>query len=143
MKPRTIFLTLCDLILLSGSSINDIKQLQKSLMTNYSNKIRPVDDQDETIYIYTAFYLSSIVEVDAVQQRLVTIAHLGLSWTDEFLQWDESSTGVTKLNLKQVGCTEFKLRSFSLVKIKKQYLFHHFYKVVCSMHVNNTPLCYN
>ncbi|XP_048745389.1 acetylcholine receptor subunit delta-like [Ostrea edulis] len=70
-------------------------------MADYSNKIRPVYDQDETIYIYTTFYLSSIVEVDAVQQRLVTTAHLGISWTDELLQWDESSTGIERLYFKQ------------------------------------------
>ncbi|XP_048737268.2 acetylcholine receptor subunit delta-like [Ostrea edulis] len=98
---RVILLSLCDLILLSGSSIDDYKQLQKSLMADYSNKIRPVYDQDETIYIFTTFYLSSIVEVDAVQQRLVTTAHLGIIWTDELLQWDESSTGVERLYFKQ------------------------------------------
>jgi hypothetical protein len=115
IKLRTIFLALCDLILLiSGSSIDDIKQLQKSLMTDYSTKIRPVYDQDETIYVDTAFYLSSIVDVDAVQQRLVTIAHLGLMWTDEFLQWDESSTGIERLSFKQVGYS----LTFSLVQLK-------------------------
>jgi hypothetical protein len=103
IKLRPIFLVLCELTLLSGSSIDDIKQLQKSLLTDYSTKIRPVYDQDETIRIKTAFYLSSIVEVDAVKQRLVTTAHLGLTWTDEFLQWDESSTGIDILSLKQVG----------------------------------------
>jgi hypothetical protein len=112
MKLRPIFFALCDLILLSGSSIDDIKQLQSSLMADYSTKIRPVYDQDETIYIYTAFYLSSIVEVDAVQQRLVTTAHLGFTWVDEFLQWDESSTGVQRLYLKQVRYT---FKNFSLL----------------------------
>ncbi|XP_048770034.1 neuronal acetylcholine receptor subunit alpha-6-like [Ostrea edulis] len=70
-------------------------------MANYSNKIRPLHYQDETVYIYISFYLSSLIEVDTVHQRLVTAAHLGVVWVDEFLQWDQESTGIEVLHFKQ------------------------------------------
>lgn len=99
---HVFLLVVSDLITLETRYIDDYKQLQNSLMTDYSNKIRPLYNQDETVHIYTSFYLSTVLEVDAVQQRLVTTAHLGLAWIDEFLQWDESLTGIERLYFKQV-----------------------------------------
>lgn len=100
------FITLSAFVLVTSNNINSYKQLQKSLMANYSNKIRPLHYQDETVYIYISFYLSSLIEVDTVHQRLVTAAHLGVVWVDEFLQWDQESTGIEVLHFKQVRYTE-------------------------------------
>lgn len=77
-----------------GSSAEDYKRLHRSLLANYSTSVRPVLDQDDTVFIATALYLAGINDVDTVSQRLVTTAFLELVWFDEFLQWDELSTGI-------------------------------------------------
>ncbi|XP_052705927.1 neuronal acetylcholine receptor subunit alpha-6-like [Crassostrea angulata] len=84
-----------------GVSTTEYKNLQKTLMTNYSNKVRPVQDQDDTVYVMTSFILADLNDVDAVQQRLVTTAYLRIVWIDEFLQWDKYTTGVERLYFKQ------------------------------------------
>lgn len=86
----------------SGASAEDYKRLHRSLLANYSTSVRPVLDQDETVFIFTALYLAGINDVDTVSQRLVTTAFLELVWFDEFLQWDELSTGIEIMNFKQV-----------------------------------------
>lgn len=90
-----------------GVSTTDYKNLQKTLMTNYSNKVRPVQDQDDTVYVMTSFILADLNDVDAVQQRLVTTAYLRIVWIDEFLQWDKYTTGVERLYFKQVICCSY------------------------------------
>lgn len=90
-----------------GVSTTDYKNLQKTLMTNYSNKVRPVQDQDDTVYVMTSFILADLNDVDAVQQRLVTTAYLRIVWIDEFLQWDKYTTDVERLYFKQVICCSY------------------------------------
>lgn len=85
-----------------GSSAEDYKRLHRSLLANYSTSVRPVLDQDDTVFIATALYLAGINDVDTVAQRLVTTAFLDLAWFDEFLQWDELSTRIEIMYFKQV-----------------------------------------
>lgn len=105
MKIAGIFLFCCgtaviDVIL--GTSTKEYILLQESLLKNYSNEVRPVADQDETVFILTSYYLTSINEVDVVGQRLITTGFLYLYWRDEFLQWDKRSTGINMMYFKQV-----------------------------------------
>lgn len=85
-----------------GVPATDYKSLQKTLMTDYSNKVRPVQDQDDTVYVMTSFILADLNDVDAVQQRLVTTAYLRIVWIDEFLKWDKATTGIEMVYFKQV-----------------------------------------
>lgn len=89
--------------IVSGASTEEYKRLQKSLMVNYSNSVRPVLDQNRTVFVKTAYYLADINELDAVGQRLVTTAVLEVMWLDEFLRWDLNSTGIKTLYFKQVN----------------------------------------
>uniref|UniRef100_K1S473 Neurotransmitter-gated ion-channel ligand-binding domain-containing protein n=1 Tax=Magallana gigas TaxID=29159 RepID=K1S473_MAGGI len=72
----------------SGASVEEYKLLQSTLLTNYSTSVRPLLDQDDTVFVYSGFYmyLAVIHELDAVNQRLITTGFLELSWDDEFLQ---------------------------------------------------------
>lgn len=90
-----------------GVPATDYKSLQKTLMTDYSNKVRPVQDQDDTVYVMTSFILADLNDVDAVQQRLVTTAYLRIVWIDEFLQWDKATTGIEMIYFKQVICCSY------------------------------------
>lgn len=87
----------------NGVTVEDYKDLQESLMTNYSNKVRPVKNQDHTVQVTASFYLADINDVDVVKQQMVTTAYLSLLWFDELLVWDGEITNIDRLYFKQVS----------------------------------------
>ena len=107
MAKTTPYITLLMIVALSkfreitAASADEYKNLQTSLMTGYSNKVRPVRNQTNAVFVYTAYFLADVNDVDVVQQLLITTAYLSVSWVDEFLQWD-SGTGIERLHFKQV-----------------------------------------
>lgn len=105
MRIAAIFVFCCRAAVIDvihGTSFEEYIHLQESLLKNYSNEVRPVWDQDKTVFIYTSYYLTSINEVDVVGQRLITTGFLFLRWWDEFLQWDKKGTGISMMYFKQV-----------------------------------------
>lgn len=105
MRNAAIFVICCRAAVIDvihGTSTEEYIRLQESLLENYSNEIRPVVDQDKTVFIHTSYYLTSINEVDVVGQRLITTGFLLLRWWDEFLQWDKKGTGISMMYFKQV-----------------------------------------
>lgn len=105
MRIAAIFVICCRAAVIDvihGTSTEEYIRLQESLLENYSNEIRPVRDQDKTVFIHTSYYLTSINEVDVVGQRLITTGFLLLRWWDEFLQWDKKGTGISMMYFKQV-----------------------------------------
>lgn len=105
MRIAAIFVICCRAAVIDvihGTSTEEYIRLQESLLKNYSNEIRPVRDQDKTVFIHTSYYLTSINEVDVVGQRLITTGFLLLRWWDEFLQWDKKGTGISMMYFKQV-----------------------------------------
>lgn len=105
MRIAAIFVICCRAAVIDvihGTSTEEYIRLQESLLKNYSNEIRPVRDQDKTVFIHTSYYLTSINEVDVVGQRLITTCFLLLRWWDEFLQWDKKGTGISMMYFKQV-----------------------------------------
>ncbi|XP_011422863.3 neuronal acetylcholine receptor subunit alpha-6 [Magallana gigas] len=102
-SPIVVILCCCAALIdiTSGASVEEYKLLQSTLLTNYSTSIRPLLDQDDTVFVYSGFYLAGINEVDAVNQRLITTGFLELSWDDEFLQWDEDEFDIHTLYFKQ------------------------------------------
>lgn len=87
----------------NGVTVEDYKNLQKHLMTNYSNKVRPVKNQDHTVQVTASFHLADINDVEVVQQQLVTTAYLSIVWFDELLVWDRQITNIHRLYFKQVS----------------------------------------
>lgn len=105
MRIAAIFVICCRAAVIDvihGTSTEEYIRLQESLLEDYSNEIRPVRDQDKTVFIHTSYYLTSINEVDVVGQRLITTGFLLLRWWDEFLQWDKKGTGISMMYFKQV-----------------------------------------
>lgn len=124
-SPIVVILCCCAALIdiTSGASVEEYKLLQSTLLTNYSTSIRPLLDQDDTVFVYSGFYLAGINEVDAVNQRLITTGFLELSWDDEFLQWDEDEFDIHTLYFKQV---------WGIVKIQlllKEQQTHHQKKI--------------
>lgn len=105
MRIAAIFVFCCRAAVIDvihGTSFEEYIRLQESLLENYSNEVRPVRDQDKTVFIHTSYYLTSINKVDVVGQRLITTGFLLLRWWDEFLQWDKKGTGISMMYFKQV-----------------------------------------
>lgn len=124
-SPIVVILCCCAALIdiTSGASVEEYKLLQSTLLTNYSTSVRPLLDQDDTVFVYSGFYLAGINEVDAVNQRLITTGFLELSWDDEFLQWDEDEFDIQTLYFKQV---------WGIVKIQlllKEQQTHHQKKI--------------
>ncbi|XP_056004348.1 neuronal acetylcholine receptor subunit alpha-6-like [Ostrea edulis] len=67
---------------------DNVNSLLTNLFANYNNKIRPVNDQSLPIVLDVSMFLFSVNAVDEVNEKLVTTGFLGLTWTDDLLQWD-------------------------------------------------------
>lgn len=71
----------------TSQTSNDLKKLVDTLFASYSSKVRPVVNQQQPLQLDVSFYLSSVNEVNEVNEKMVTTGYLELSWTDELLQW--------------------------------------------------------
>ncbi|CAC5413490.1 unnamed protein product [Mytilus coruscus] len=73
----------------------NFKALKKELfVTNeYDKDSKPVKDYKRTIYVDIELTLNSLITLDDVQQRLITIGYLHISWHDEFLTWNRKQYG--------------------------------------------------
>ncbi|XP_059159001.1 acetylcholine receptor subunit beta-like 1 [Physella acuta] len=61
--------------------------------SKYNPKIRPILDQNSTLYVYVSFELLSIVELDDVKQSFTCNGFLGFVWIDQMLKWDRNQYG--------------------------------------------------
>lgn len=80
----------------TSQTSNDLKELVNDLFSSYSLKVRPVVNQQQPLLLDVSFYLSSINEVNAVKEKMVTTGYLDLLWTDELLEWTPADYNNTK-----------------------------------------------
>lgn len=66
----------------------DLNRLHNTIFDGYNNRIRPIQNQTEPIFLDISMYLFSINEVDEVEKKLVTTGYLEVRWTDGLLKWD-------------------------------------------------------
>lgn len=71
----------------TSQTSNDSKKLFNDLFSSYSLKVRPVVDQQQPLRLDVSFYLSGVIEVNEVKEKMVTTGFLRLMWTDEHLKW--------------------------------------------------------
>ncbi|XP_052703156.1 neuronal acetylcholine receptor subunit alpha-3-like [Crassostrea angulata] len=71
----------------TSQTSNDLKNLVDTLFDSYSSKVRPVVNQQHPLQLDVSFYVSSVNEVNEVDEKMVTTGYLELSWTDELLKW--------------------------------------------------------
>lgn len=86
-------------------TIEEYTELQNSLLGNYSSKIRPIKNQGQSLQMEASLWISSINDVSAVDQKMITTAYLNIEWTDELLTWDSTSTGIYWMQINQVSRT--------------------------------------
>lgn len=78
---------------------NDIHNLKREILTNYSPDIRPILNQSKAMIVITDFELTSILSFDEQSGIFKTICYLGFVWTDEKLRWNSSIINVESINL--------------------------------------------
>ncbi|XP_061195213.1 neuronal acetylcholine receptor subunit alpha-6-like [Saccostrea echinata] len=82
-------------------TIQDYQALTNRLLANYSNKIRPIFDQGQTLPMEVSLWISSINDVNDVAQKMVTTAYLAVTWTDDMLTWNSTETGIYWMQFNQ------------------------------------------
>ncbi|XP_048740676.1 acetylcholine receptor subunit beta-type lev-1-like [Ostrea edulis] len=100
-------------------TIEEYTELQNSLLGNYSSKIRPIKNQGQSLQMEASLWISSINDVSAVDQKMITTAYLNIEWTDELLTWDSTSTGIywMQINQKDIWMPDIVLKNgFSAFK---------------------------
>ncbi|XP_013388519.1 neuronal acetylcholine receptor subunit alpha-9 isoform X2 [Lingula anatina] len=69
------------------------RQLVQSLMVNYDVDVRPVENTSVPIVVKLGMALNQIIDVDEVNQIIVSSVWFRLRWNDFKLRWNSSSYG--------------------------------------------------
>lgn len=98
LKP--VMLLVCLLVTIhlveaQGGTKDNMYDLHTTLFSTrgYKKQVRPIEKFDDKLYVYMAFSLLSLVDVNEKDQNLVFNARLGLSWSDFLLSWRASNFG--------------------------------------------------
>jgi hypothetical protein len=87
----------------SCSSIDTYSSLMDSLLRGYSKNIRPLREQLNSVDMEITLFISSINDVIAVEQKMITSAFLHVEWIDEMMTWNDTEWGnIHRLYLNQV-----------------------------------------
>lgn len=81
----------------TSQTSDDLKNLVDTLFDSYSSKVRPVVNQQHPLQLDVSFYVSSVNEVNEVDEKMVTTGYLELSWTDELLKWTPADYNNTEV----------------------------------------------
>ncbi|CAK9293207.1 unnamed protein product [Gordionus sp. m RMFG-2023] len=72
------------------------KRLLKDLFQDYEPLERPVERENDTLYVILGITLQQIIDVDEKNQILISNVWLDLEWNDVNLKWNESEYGNIK-----------------------------------------------
>lgn len=89
----------CFFLACHGHSYNVLREIQDSVLKNYTKYLRPLKHQNETMVIYTDLMLNSIQNFNVKTRTLKTSIALNLMWKDEFIQWDALDKDMTVFQL--------------------------------------------
>jgi hypothetical protein len=82
------------------ADVNDVKTAK---LGSYNPSVRPVSDQTDPIVLDVSLFLSSVNEVDEVNEKMVTTGYISLGWIDDLLQWSPATyNGVEEIHVWQV-----------------------------------------
>ena len=69
------------------------KQLFSDIFQNYDERTRPLLNSSEHVKVKIEFSLLTVHYLDMRNQELSSSAVISISWTDEFLKWNNNSYG--------------------------------------------------
>ena len=73
-----------------SASIEDVKELRKHLLKDYSKYVRPVKDQSKSVDVYLLLTAAALQEFDEVLERFSVVGAFFLYWLDETMVWNET-----------------------------------------------------
>lgn len=102
---------------LSGANniANNTHNIHRTILESYNAGIRPCLDCETPLYINMAFNLAALNKIDEIEGELITVGYVNITWTDERLQWDVYSTGVTSIMLSPKQVRRFIISFNSLI----------------------------
>ena len=89
-------------IVVNGYIQDQMFNLHTGLMRNYKTNMLPRNDR-HPINVNITFYLMALLRFDEIEETLVSIAWLSVSWKDQYLMWSENSEydNITEIYLKE------------------------------------------
>ncbi|KAL8574580.1 hypothetical protein ACOMHN_061580 [Nucella lapillus] len=82
---------------ISVSSSNDHRQrletLRTHLMSNYSGHFAPLQKVVDTFPVQLQYYLVSLLDLNAADQKLTALNYFGVVWNDTDLAWNHTKEG--------------------------------------------------
>ncbi|XP_062588347.1 neuronal acetylcholine receptor subunit alpha-6-like [Saccostrea cucullata] len=137
-------------------TIEQYNTLRDSLLANYSSKTRPIKNQGESLQMEMSLWISSINDVSAVNQKMVTTAYLYVKWKDEIITWNSTDTGIYWIQFNQNdlwipdlvlknGFTEFKPLGGKFYYVFVDYdgtihwYPHMVFESICDIDISNYP----
>ncbi|XP_076467614.1 uncharacterized protein LOC143298618 [Babylonia areolata] len=79
-----------------GATYSNLQTLVTSLFSSYEVNLRPFVDDTTPTSVYMGIWLTSIQELNEIDQSLAFSAKLYLSWTDHRLTWNKASYNNTE-----------------------------------------------
>ncbi|KAK6190681.1 hypothetical protein SNE40_002491 [Patella caerulea] len=77
-----------------ASSMEDTKKLFTDKVKPSNPRIRPLQNQSETIAVSFRFHISAITDFDETLQKLSMTSWMDVKWRDEIIAWNASEYGV-------------------------------------------------
>ena len=89
-----ICLILIQLQMTFAATLDDAKSLHTTLKSGYNKFVRPVKDQSAKIEVNISMSTVALQEFDEVLQRFSIVSVFFMSWKDENMIWNQTSTGI-------------------------------------------------
>ncbi|KAL4232851.1 hypothetical protein ACF0H5_007538 [Mactra antiquata] len=89
----------------SCQHINDVKRLIRDKELSYDKSVRPVTNQSNPITVYLDFHITSIIDVNELQQAVTISGVFIMKWIDEEIAWDPNEYG--SLDILKVESSRF------------------------------------
>ncbi|MFH4981923.1 hypothetical protein AB6A40_008632 [Gnathostoma spinigerum] len=98
--PTSLLIIVFWLAIPYGTSDNHMRQLMETLLINYNKSVRPVRNASDALVVKFGANLCRLIDVDEVNQVLITSLWLEIQWTDDKLRWNPKEWGnITKVHI--------------------------------------------
>ncbi|XP_071092612.1 neuronal acetylcholine receptor subunit beta-3-like [Haliotis cracherodii] len=68
----------------------DVQNVLNFLQNKVDRRLRPVSNQSKPVGVSLTFHILTITDFDEVDQKLSCTGWMDISWTDEFMTWNET-----------------------------------------------------
>lgn len=84
-----IFVTVTVTVTANPTS-KDVQNVLNILQNKVDRRLRPVSNQSKPVGVSLTFHILTITDFDEVEQKLSCTGWMDISWTDEFMTWNET-----------------------------------------------------